>query len=202
MRMRSPAFASAFASCAAKRLRVRITFLYRGCSRSRPTSTMTVFAIFAETTTPTLVLRRSRRQVKASGAPAAGTAVRFLATVRRPIGRAATAALAGALIARAATFGGAFVARPALAGVFFSVFSVFSAIRRLRLAFPTLAPHRQQPGDLPARLRQRSEVLELARGELELRVHQLFLRRAQLIRELLVRQPPHVLHPPPPPLSP
>src|SRR5437588_4767819 len=205
IRTRSPACASGVATGAAKRLRVRITFLYRGCSRSRPTSTMTVFAIFAETTTPTLVLRRSRRQVKASGAPPAGTAVRFLATVRRPIGRAAPAALAGALIARAATFGGAFVARPALAGVFFSVFSVFSvfsAIRRLRLAFPTLAPHRQQPGDLPARLRQRSEVLELARGELELRVHQLFLRRAQLIRELLVRQPPHVLHPPPPPLSP
>src|SRR5919109_1457585 len=176
---------------------------------------MTVLAIFAETTTPTLVLRRSRRQVKASGAPVAGAAVRLRATVRLAIGRAATAAFAGAFGARAAAaavFGAALVARDrasaGFAAVFFSavfaVFSVFSAIlwSGLRLARGALPAHGEQPRDLPPRLRQRSEVLELARGELELGVHELFLSGAQLVGELLVRQPPHVLHPPPPPLSP
>src|SRR6266566_1062909 len=174
---------------------------------------MIVLAIFAEATTPTLVLRRSRRQVNCSFSPAAaGTgAARFRATVRLPTGRAATAAFAGAFAAAAGTFAaaaGAFAAAArvfagALArvavvfvAVFFSVFSA-TGVTLSR----SLAHHREKASDLAPRLRHGAEVLELARGELELRVEELLTRTAQLIRDLVIRQPPHVLHPPQPPLS-
>src|SRR6185437_60257 len=165
---------------------------------------MIVFDIFAETTTPTFVLRRKRRQVNCSfspGAVAAG-ATRLRATVRFPTGRATTAAFAGA-------FAGAFAAveaarvEAALAGafsrvvaalvvVFFSL-SVFSAIG-LRL-LGTFAHHREEARDLSSRLRHGAEVLQLARREPELRVEELLTRAAQLVSDLVIRQPPHVLHP-------
>src|SRR5438270_6809040 len=154
---------------------------------------MIVLAIFAETTTPTLVLRRSRRQVNCSFSPAtAGTgATRLRATVRLPTGRAATAAFAGAFAAAEAgafaaavrVFAGAF-ARVVV--VFAALFlSVFSAIG-LTLS-RSLAHHREQARDLAPRLRHRAEVLELARGELELRVEELFARAPQLIGDLVIR---------------
>src|SRR6266566_2300724 len=158
---------------------------------------MIVLAIFAETTTPTLVLRRSRRQVNCSFSPAAtGTgAARLRATVRLPTGRAATAAFAGAFAAAARVFAGA-LARVVVVfvAVFFSVFSA-TGVTLSR----SLAHHREKPSDLAPRLRHGAEVLELARGELELRVEKLFTRAAQLVSDLVVRQPPHVLHPPQPP---
>src|SRR5437899_7664621 len=175
---------------------------------------MIVLAIFAETTTPTLVLRRSRRQVNCSFSPAAaGTgAARLRATVRLPTGRAATAAFAGAFAAAAGAFAaaaGAFAAAVARAfagafarvvvvfvAVFFSVFSA-TGVTLSR----SLAHHREKASDLAPRLRHGAEVLELARGELELRIEKLFTCAAQLVRDLVVRQPPHVLHPPQPPLS-
>src|SRR5438445_5735172 len=102
---------------------------------------MIVLAIFAETTTPTLVLRRSRRHVNCSFSPAAAGAgaARLRATVRLPTGRAATAAFAGAFATAAGAFAaaaGAFAAAVARAfarafarvvaavfvAVFFSVF--------------------------------------------------------------------------------
>src|SRR5256885_11921375 len=164
---------------------------------------MIVLAIFAETTTPTLVLRRSRRQVNCSFSPAAaGTgAARLRATVRLPTGRAATAAFAGAFAAAAGAFAAARVFAGALArvvvvfvAVFFSVFSA-TGVTLSR----SLAHHRKEASDLAPRLRHGAEVLELARGELELRVEKLFTRAAQLVSDLVVRQPPHVLHPPQPP---
>src|SRR5207237_10747853 len=174
---------------------------------------MIVLAIFAETTTPTLVLRRSRRQVNCSFSPAAaGTgAARLRATVRLPTGRAATAAFAGALAAAAGAF-------PAAAGAFAAAARVFAgALARVVVVFVavffsvfsatgvtlsrSLADHREEASDLAPRLRHGAEVLELARGELELRIEELFARAAQLVRDLVVRQPPHVLHPPQPPLS-
>src|SRR5256712_4435180 len=167
---------------------------------------MIVFAIFAETTTPTFVLRRSRRHVNCSFSPtAAGTgATRLRATVRLPTGRAATAALAGALAGAfagaaarvAAAFAGAFARVAAFAVVFFSVFSAI----RLTLN-RSLAHHREQAGDLSACVRHRAEGLELPPGELELPIAELFPRAAPLVRDLFIRQPPHVLHPPLPPLS-
>src|SRR6267143_3326857 len=169
---------------------------------------MIVLAIFAETTTPTFVLRRSRRHVNCSFSPAtAGTgATRLRATVRFPTGRAAIAAFAGAFAGAfaaaarvVAAFAGAFARVVVFAVVFFSVFSVFSAIR-LTLG-RSLSHHGEEARDLSPRLRHRAEVLELARGELELRVEELLARAAQLVRDLVIRQPPHVLHPPPPPLS-
>src|SRR5438270_12562899 len=109
---------------------------------------MIVFAIFAETTTPTFVLRRRRRQVNCSaGAPAAGAAVRLRATVRFATGRAVVAARAGAFGA-AARVAAAFVAaargRVVRAASFFSL---FSAIRLLRLG-GALAHQRAQARDL------------------------------------------------------
>src|SRR2546423_4717541 len=175
---------------------------------------MIVLAIFADTTTPTFVLRRRRRQVNCPFSPAtAGTgATRLRATVRLPTGRAATAAFAGAFAAaEAGAFAAAAGAFAAAVRVFAGAFarvvvvfaalflSVFSAIG-LTLS-RSLAHHREQARDLAPRLRHRAEVLELARGELELRVEELFARAAQLIGDLVIRQPPHVLHPHPPPLS-
>src|SRR5947209_10460592 len=201
MRTRSPAFAFPASSCVAKRFRTRITFLYSGCSRCRPTSTMIVFAILAETTTPTLVLRRRRRQVHCSTAPGvtAAGAVRFRATVRFATGRAATAAFAGAFTARVAA-GAAFVAVFARGEAFAVSFGgrgaeppdFFSAIGFTLTR--ALAHHREEARDLPARLRQGAEVLELPGVELELRVEELFARAPQLVRDLVVRQPPPVLH--------
>src|SRR5438270_8111079 len=162
---------------------------------------MIVLAIFAETTTPTLVLRRSRRQVNCSFSPAtAGTgATRLRATVRLPTGRAATAAFAGAFAAAEAgafaaavrVFAGAF-ARVVV--VFAALFlSVFSAIG-LTLS-RSLAHHRAQPRDLPPPLPHPAVVLELARGELGLPVEELFACAVQLISQLVIRQPRRVLHP-------
>src|SRR5205807_3264049 len=127
------------------------------------------------------------------------------ATVRLPTGRAATAAFAGAFAAAAGAFAAA-VAR-AFAGafargvvvfvaVFFSVFSA-TGVTLSR----SLAHHGEKASDLAPRLRHGAEVLELARGELELRIETLFTCAAQLVRDLVVRQPPRVLHPPQPPLS-
>src|SRR6184192_4286458 len=166
---------------------------------------MIVLAIFAETTTPTFVFRRKRRHVNCSFSPAAAGAgaARLRATVRLPTGRAATAAFAGAFTAAAGAFAAA-VAR-AFAGAFARVvvvfvavfFSVFSATG-VTLS-RSLAHHGEKASDLAPRLRHGAEVLELARSEPKLRVEVLLTRTAQLIRDLVVRQPPHVLHPPPPP---
>src|SRR5947207_3607750 len=162
---------------------------------------MIVLAIFAETTTPTLVFRRRRRQVNCSFSPAATDtgAARLRATVRLPTGRAATAAFAGAFAAAAGAFAAAArVFAGALArvvvvfvAVFFSVFSA-TGVTLSR----SLAPHREEPSDLAPRLRHGAEVLELARSEPELRVEEVLTRTAQLIRDLVVSQSPHVLHPP------
>src|SRR3989442_13238526 len=126
---------------------------------------MIVFAIFAETTTPTLVLRRRRRHVHCSATPGiAAGAVRLRATVRFATGRATTAALAG-------IFTGVFAARGA-GGVFAAAFArvvvsavsfggrwaepdFFSAIRFTLVRGP-LAHHRDEAPDLAARLRQRA----------------------------------------------
>src|SRR5205807_1537390 len=128
---------------------------------------MIVLAIFAETTTPTLVLRRSRRQVNCSFSPAAAGsgATRLRATVRLPTGRAATAAFAGAFAAAAGAFAAAArVFAGALArvvvvfvAVFFSVFSA-TGVTLSR----SLAHHREEASDLAPRLRHGAEVLELA----------------------------------------
>src|SRR5437870_13245786 len=147
---------------------------------------MIVFAIFAETTTPTFVLRRSRRHVNCSFSPTAACAgaTRLRATVRFPTGRAATAAFAGGF---AGAFAGAFAAEAARAGAAFAgafarvvvlaavFFSVFSAIGLTLTG--SLAHHREQAGDLSPRVRHGSGVLQLAGGELELRVEDV-LRRA------------------------
>src|SRR6266550_1617358 len=159
-----------------------------------------VFAIFAETTTPTFVFRRKRRHVNCSfspGAVGAAGAARLRATVRFPTGRAATAAFAGAFAGAfavaAARVEAAFARVVVFVAVFFSL-SVFSAIGLCLLG--AFAHHREKARDLPSRLRHGAEVLELARGELELRVKELLTRAAQLVSDLVIRQPPHVLHPP------
>jgi len=188
---------------------------------------MRVFAIFADTTTPSLVFRRSRRQVNCSAAasPAAG-AVGLRGTARltaargaAAAGRAATAAFAGALAARAAAGLAGALAR---GEVFVAVFAVsvgaeaafvlaafaggaapravFSGTR-LGLPRGPLAHDGEELRDLSSRSRERAEVLELPRRELELRVEELLARAAQLIRDLVIRQPSHVLHPYLPPLS-
>src|SRR5438093_8878912 len=171
---------------------------------------MIVLAIFAETTTPTFVFRRSRRHVNCSFSPTAtgAGATRLRATVRFPTGRAATAAFAVAFAGAfavaaarvAAAFAGAFARVVVFVAVVFFSFAVFSAIGLTTLG-RSLSHHREEARDLSPRLRHRAEVLELARGELELRVEELLARTAQLVRDLVIRQPPHVLHPPPPPLS-
>src|SRR2546423_14577676 len=107
-----------------------------------------VFAISAETTPPTLVLRRKRRHVNCSfspGAVGAAGAARLRATVRFPTGRAATAAFAGA-------FAGAFALAPArveaaFAGafarvvVFFAGFFSFSVFSAIGLCLPAAFSH-------------------------------------------------------------
>src|SRR5438093_1574963 len=123
------------------------------------------------------------------------------ATVRLATGRAATAARAGALGAAARVAAGlAVVARAR--GFAAGFFSLFSATGLLRLRFVRALGHdRPQARDLSPRLWQGAEVLQLPRRELELRVEEVLVRGAQLVRDLVVRQPPHVLHPQPPPLS-
>jgi hypothetical protein len=143
---------------------------------------MIVFFIFAETTTPTFVLRRSFRHVNCSFSPTAVAtgATRLRATVRFPTGRAATAAFAGAFAVAAArveaAFAGAFARVVVFAAVFFSVFSVFSAIG-LTLS-RSFAHHGEEAGDLSSRVREGAEVLQLSGGELELRVEELLARAA------------------------
>src|SRR5881628_2204505 len=144
---------------------------------------MIVLAIFAETTTPTFVFRRSRRHVNCSFSPTAtGTgATRLRATVRFPTGRAATAAFAGA-------FTGALAVAAARVVVFVVSFGGrgaeppdrFSAIR-LTLS-RSLSHHREEARDLSPRLREGAEVLQLTRGELELGVEDFLTRAAQLVR--------------------
>src|ERR1700737_4152421 len=144
---------------------------------------MIVLAILAETTTPTFVLRRRRRHVNCSFSPGAAAtgATRLRATVRFPTGRAATAAFAGAFAgafaavvdARVeAAFAGAFARVVAVFVVVFFSFSVFSAIGLCLLG--AFADHREKARDLSSRLRHGAEVLELTRGQLELRVEELF----------------------------
>ena len=118
---------------------------------------MIVFAIFAETTTPTFVFRRRRRQVNCSFSPAAAGAgaARLRATVRFPTGRAATAAFAGAFGVDAArveaAFAGAFARVVVFAVVSFGDRGAeppdrFSAIG-LTLS-RSLAHHSEKAGDL------------------------------------------------------
>ena len=84
-----------------------------------------------------------------------------------------------------------FVAVAVLADVdFFAVFSAFfSAIRR-PLSF---LQHGQRARDTPAGSGQPPIVLQLARRQLEAEVEELLFRALQLVSELRVRQPPHVL---------
>src|SRR2546423_703153 len=173
----------------------------------RPTTTMTVFACFADTTTPTFVLRRKRRHPVA--APAAGLCetvaavrLRTLAVVLRAEATACVTTVAAAAAApraavvfftaaasvlfRAVVFFAAVVFSPSFADaraavVFFVV--VFSAIRRpclccLRL---TLGLHGTKARHLLTRDREGAVVLQLARGELEPKVEDLFLRGLQLV---------------------
>src|SRR5207302_5464982 len=108
-----------------------------------------------------------------------------------PTGRAATAAFAGAFAAAAGAFAAAArVFAGALArvvvvfvAVFFSDFSA-TGVTLSR----SLAHHREEASDLAPRLRHGAEVLELARGELELRGEELRARTGQLIRDLAVSQ--------------
>src|SRR6185503_3809342 len=94
--------------------------------RMRPTVTMTVFACFAEITTPTFVLRRKRRQPVASPSGAAFVFATVAAVRLRTV-------MALPAVATACGFGAAsFVATAAFATVFraaagFSAFSGFSA---------------------------------------------------------------------------
>src|SRR5687768_12918469 len=182
MRTRSPSRTSPASSCAAKRLRTRTTFLYSGCSRRRSTVTMTVRACFAETTTPTLVLRWNRRQPVTACVAATlcdtVAAARLRVTVLRTAGRGAVAVAAAARGAAGVVFfvavvffAAVFVAVAALADVdFFAVFSAFfSAIRRSL----SLLQHSQRARDPSAGRGQPPIVLQLARRELEAEVEQL-----------------------------
>src|SRR5207245_1622835 len=89
----------------------------------------------------------------------------WLRTRSPALARALAGAFAGAAARVAAAFAGAFARVAAFAVVFFSVFSAI----RLTLN-RSLAHHREQAGDLSACVRHRAEVLELPRGELELRI--------------------------------
>src|SRR5258707_2410163 len=193
----------------------------------RSTTTVTVCGCFAELTRPIRVRRRDRRHeyswpsacAAAAGARRSGRRG-LIATGGQAFGAAAATALllfAGAspLPPRAAVvfFTAAVVF---FATVFFTVASFvraaaalpppreppstafFSAIRRLSLSF---VHHREHAGHALPRRGHAAVVLELARRQLEPEVEQLLLGALELIRELRVRQPPHVLqlhcsHPP------
>src|SRR5260221_3388141 len=187
----------------------------------RSTTTVTVCGCLAELTRPVRVRRGDRRHeyrwpsacAAAAGARRSGRA-RLIATGAAAFGAAAATALllfAGAspLPPRAAVvfFTAAVVF---FATVFFSAAGAFSvavvffavvflsAIRRLSLSF---VHHREHAGNALSRRGHAAVVLELARRQLEPEVEQLLLGALELIRELRVRQPPHVLqlhcsHPP------
>src|SRR2546430_178915 len=167
-----------------------------------------LFTVGREDVGDALLLLERLRDVGDAGRGRVGRAgpARWRAPVRFPTGRATPAAFAGALtgafaVAAArveAAFAGAFARVVVFVAVFFSL-SVFSAIGLCLLG--AFAHHREKARDLSSRLRHGAEVLELARGELELRVEELLTRAAQLVSDLVIRQPPHVLHPPLPPLS-
>src|SRR5258708_46827 len=152
----------------------------------RSTTTVTVCGCFAETTRPTRVRRRDRRH-ECAGASWAEP----WATDARRRGRAR---FTGATAARSADFAAVFFsaagAFSAVAVVFFFAVVFFSAIRRLSLSF---VHHREHAGNALPRGRKAPIVLQLARRQLEPEVEQLLLRALELIRELRVRQPPHVL---------
>src|SRR5690349_3337992 len=170
----------------------------------RPTTTVTVFCRFADTTTPTFVLRRKRRQPVPALSPAglcatvAAVRLRTLVVVLRAAavavtafvatGASATAAFAAVVFFAAVAFAAVvfFAAVAFVAVVFFVVFSAIGLLAPLRL-------HREQARHLAPRDRQRAIVLQLARRQLEAKVEELFLRALELVRELVIRQPPHVL---------
>src|SRR5207249_7726806 len=115
----------------------RTTCRYIACSRRRSTVTITVRGCFAETTTPTFVLRRKRRQPVTACVAAAlcdtVAAARLRVTVLRTAGRGAVA-VAAALGAAARVFlaavvflGAVVVVRVAVFGGvrFFGVLSAF-----------------------------------------------------------------------------
>src|SRR6266849_1586434 len=197
MRTRSPSRTSPASSCAAKRLRTRTTFRYIGCSRRRSTVTITVRGCFAETTTPTFVLRWKRRQPVTACVAAAPcdtvAAARLRVTVLRTAGRGAVAVAAARGAAAVVFFAAAlffaavvFVAVDFAAVVFLSCFSGIRGSLSLR-------HHREGARDAAARGRQPAVVLQLARRQLEAEVEELLFRALQLVSELGVRQPPHVL---------
>src|SRR5213594_622257 len=164
---------------------------------------MTVRGCFAETTTPTLLLRWKRRQPVTACVAAAAcdtvAAARLRVTVLRTTERGAVAVAAARGAAAVLVFFAAavfftavvFAAVAALADVdFFAVFSAFfSAIRRSL----SLLQHGQRTRDAAARGGQPAIVLQLAGRQLEAEVEELFLRALELVGELGVRQPPHFL---------
>src|SRR5437868_386655 len=156
----------------------------------RPTTTVTVFARFADTTTPTFVLRRKRRQPVPAPSPAGRCATVAAVRLRTVVAlRAATVAATDfdATVAATAFTAVVFLAAVVFVAVVFLLavvfFVVFSAIR-LRLA--PLRLHREQARHLAPRDRQRAVVLQLARGQLESKVEELFLRRLHFVRELVI----------------
>src|SRR5688572_21860074 len=211
MRTRSPARTSPFSLCAAKRFPTRSALRYSGCWRMRSTSTMTVFAIFAETTMPTFVRRCVFGAVPRADSPAAGAALRRTVVRFETVfsGAAVFFSAAGAALRVAAAR--VTVLRVPLAAVVFFVTVPFGSTVSLFLAVVfrvvvvffsairgpfgrcALLHDGQHPGDAAAGRRHLPVVLQLARGELEAHVEQLFLRRLELVLELGIRQPPHVL---------
>src|SRR5437762_3126033 len=194
----------------------------------RSTTTVTVCACFAELTTPTRMRRRDRRhewagaswadpwadgarrsgRARLMAVPAAAFTAGFGAAapvVFRDAVPFVTVFFSAAVVVLLFSAAGA-LATADFVTVFFSAAVVFfaavffSAIRRLSLSF---VHHRQHAGNARPRGRQAAIVLQLARRQLEPEVEQLLLRVLELIRELGVRQPPHVLqlhcsHPPHP----
>src|SRR5213592_2990828 len=155
---------------------------------------MTVRGCFAETTTPTLLLRWKRRQPVTACVAAAEcdtvAAARLRVTVLRTAGRGAVAAARGAAVVvffAAVVFSAVVFAAVDFAAVTFLV--VFSAIRRSL----SLLQHGQRTRDTAAGGGQPAIVLQLAGRQLEAEVEELFLRAPELVGELGVRQPPHFL---------
>src|SRR5688572_10652860 len=211
MRTRSPARTSPFSLCAAKRFPTRSALRYSGCWRMRSTSTMTVFAIFAETTMPTFVRRCVFGAVPRTDSPAAGAALRRTVVRFETVfsGAAGFFSAAGAAL-RVAAARVTVLRVPLAAVVFFvtvpfgsTVSLFFAVVFRVVVVFFSairgpfgrcaLLHDGQHPGDAAAGRRHLPVVLQLTRGELEAHVEQLFLRRLELVLELGIRQPPHVL---------
>ena len=125
-------------------------------------------------------------------------AARFRVTVFRTAGRAAAA---GTAVATAAARGAAAVVF--FAAVFFFAATVFVAVDFAAVVFfvvfsasrrsLSILHHSQCARDAPAGGGQPAIVLELARRQLEAEVEELLFGALQLVGELLIRQPPHVL---------